>query len=118
MLVRSTGVPTYFATDAAYHYNKLIERGFDRVINVLGADHQGHVAHMESLVRALGLPPDRLSTIVHQMVTLKRGSEVVRASKRTGRHRDPQGAGGRGGRRRLPGSYSCPAPPRARWSST
>ena len=84
VLVRSTGVPTYFATDAAYHYNKLIERGFDRVINVLGADHQGHVAHMESLVRALGLPADRLSTIVHQMVTLKRGSEVVRASKRTG----------------------------------
>ena len=84
VLVRRTGAPTYFATDVAYHYNKFIEREFDRVVNVLGADHQGHVAQMHSLVRALEVPSERLSTIVHQMVTLKRRDEVVRASKRTG----------------------------------
>ena len=84
VLVRGTGAPTYFATDAAYHYNKLLERRFDRVVNVLGADHQGHVSQMESLVAAFGLPADRLSVIVHQMVTLKRGGQAVRASKRAG----------------------------------
>ena len=84
VLIRGTGEPTYFATDVAYHYNKFVEREFDRVINVLGADHQGHVAQMKPVVRALGVSPDRLSMIVHQMVTLKRGDQVVKASKRTG----------------------------------
>lgn len=84
VLVRSTGVPTYFATDAAYHYNKLIEREFDLIINVLGADHLGHVSQMKSLVEALGRSSSQVTTIVHQMVTLKRGSEAVKASKRTG----------------------------------
>ena len=84
VLIRRTGAPTYFATDVAYHYNKFIERKFDVVINVLGADHHGHVAQMHSLVKALGVPAEKLSTIVHQMVTLKRQDELVRASKRTG----------------------------------
>ena len=84
VLVRSTGAPTYFATDVAYHYSKFVERKFDRVINVLGADHQGHVSQMKPVVRALGVSPDRLTLIVHQMVTLKRGDEVVRLSKRSG----------------------------------
>ena len=64
VLVRRTGEPTYFATDVAYHYNKLVERKFDRVVNVLGADHQGHVAQMKSVVSALGVSPERLSMIV------------------------------------------------------
>ena len=84
VLVRRTGDPTYFATDVAYHYNKFVERKFDRVINVLGADHQGHVAQMKPVVKALGVPPEKLTMIVHQMVTLKRRDEVVRVSKRTG----------------------------------
>ena len=84
VLVRSSGAPTYFASDVAYHYNKFIEREFDRVIDVLGADHQGHVRFMKVLTHALGIADDRLDLLVHQMVTLKRGNEVVRASKRTG----------------------------------
>lgn len=84
VLVRSDGSPTYFASDIAYHYNKFIERGFDRVINIWGADHQGHVSRMKVVVAALGLDPERLKVIISQMVTLKRGDEIVRASKRTG----------------------------------
>lgn len=84
VLIRRTGDPTYFATDVAYHYNKFAERKFDRVINVLGADHQGHVAQMKPLVGALGFSPEKLTMIVHQLVTLKRGDERVRVSKRTG----------------------------------
>ena len=84
VLIRTNGAPTYFATDVAYHYNKFIERGFDQVINVWGADHQGHVSQMKQVVGALGLPPERLTLIVHQMVTLKRGDQIVRLSKRSG----------------------------------
>ena len=84
VLVRSTGHPTYFATDVAYHYNKLVERRFDRVIDVWGADHQGHVHRMKAVVEALGIDPSRLTIIITQLVTLKRSGETVRASKRTG----------------------------------
>ena len=84
VVIRSTGEPTYFASDIAYHYNKLIERGFDRVVNIWGADHQGHVSRMRSAVTALGVDPNRLTILISQMVTLKRGDELVRASKRTG----------------------------------
>src|SRR5262249_4851090 len=59
VLVRSNGEPTYFASDIAYHYNKLVERGFDRVIDVWGADHQGHVSRTRTGVGALGIDPDR-----------------------------------------------------------
>lgn len=84
VIVRSDGSPGYFASDIAYHYNKFIERGFDTVINVWGADHQGHVPRMKAMMRALGLDPDRLVIILYQLVTLKRGGEIVRLSKRTG----------------------------------
>ena len=84
VVVRSDGTPGYFASDIAYHYNKFVERGFDRVIDVWGADHQGHVPRMFAMMKALGLDPTRLSLILYQLVTLKRGGEVVRLSKRTG----------------------------------
>ena len=84
VLVRSTGAPTYFASDVAYHYDKFLVRGFQRVINIWGADHQGHVPRMKAAVAALGVEPERLTIIVYQLVTLKRGTEVVRLSKRAG----------------------------------
>ena len=84
VLVRSTGAPTYFASDIAYHYNKLFKRGYDRVINIWGADHQGHVSRMNAVVGALGADAERLTIIISQMVALKRGEETVRVSKRTG----------------------------------
>jgi len=84
VLIRSDGSPGYFASDIAYHYNKFVKRGFDWVIDVWGADHQGHVPRMKAMMRALGLDPDRLTIIIYQLVTLRRGGEVVRLSKRTG----------------------------------
>lgn len=84
VLVRTTGAPTYFASDIAYHYNKFVERSFDSVINIWGADHQGHVPRMKAVMKALGLDPDRLRIIITQLVTLKRGGVEVRVSKRTG----------------------------------
>ena len=84
VVVRSTGEPTYFASDIAYHYNKFINRQFEGVVNIWGADHQGHVRRMKLAVAALGIDAERLTVLISQMVTLKRGQEVVRASKRTG----------------------------------
>ena len=84
VLIRSNGLPTYFASDAAYHYNKFRVRGFDRVTDIWGADHQGHVNRVKAVVGALGVDPDRLTIIIGQMVALKRGGESIRASKRTG----------------------------------
>lgn len=84
VLVRSNGIPTYFASDVAYHYNKFLERGFDRVINIWGADHQGHVSRMKAMIGALGIDPERLGIIIAQMVTLRRGDTLIKASKRTG----------------------------------
>ncbi|UCD10249.1 MAG: arginine--tRNA ligase [Dehalococcoidales bacterium] len=84
VVVRSSGTPTYFATDIAYHYNKLIERKFDKVIDIWGADHQGHVQRLKVAVDALGGDPEKLEIIIHQLVTLKRGGELVRISKRSG----------------------------------
>ena len=84
VVVRSSGEPTYFASDIAYHHNKFIQRGFDSVVNIWGADHQGHVPRMKAAVEGLGIDPNRLTILIAQMVTLKRGEEVVRASKRTG----------------------------------
>jgi arginyl-tRNA synthetase len=84
VVVRSTGEPGYFASDIAYHYHKFVERGFDWVIDVWGADHQGHVPRMKAMMRALGLDPERLTLIIYQLVTLRRGGEIVRLSKRTG----------------------------------
>lgn len=84
VVVRSTGTSTYFGTDIAYHYNKFIERGFDRVINIWGADHQGHVSRMAAVTGALGVDSKRLRIIISQLVTLRRGGECVRVSKRSG----------------------------------
>ena len=84
VMVRTNGIPTYFASDVAYHYNKFFERDFAKVINIWGADHQGHAPFMKAMVAALGLPQDKLTLIINQLVTLKRGGEVVRISKRSG----------------------------------
>jgi arginyl-tRNA synthetase len=84
VVVRSTGISTYFGTDIAYHYNKFIERGFDRVIDIWGADHQGHVSRMGAVIGTLGVDPKRLRVIISQLVTLRRGGECVRVSKRSG----------------------------------
>lgn len=84
VLVRTTGVPTYFASDVAYHYNKFVERGFDRVINIWGADHQGHVARMKAVLGALGIDPARMDILITQLVMLKRGNVEVKISKRSG----------------------------------
>jgi len=84
VVIRSDGTPTYFAADIAYHYNKFVERGFDKVIDIWGADHQGHVSRLKTVVGAMGIDPSRLHIIIHQMVTMKRGGEVVRISKRSG----------------------------------
>ncbi len=84
VLVRSNGIPTYFASDLAYHYDKFVTRGFDHVIDIWGADHQGHVPRMRAAIEALGIDPNRLTLLIHQMITLRRGTQVVRMSKRTG----------------------------------
>ena len=84
VIVRSDGTATYFATDIAYHYNKFVDRKFDRVIDIWGADHMGHVSRMKAVCNALGIDPDRLTVLLYQTVTLKRGGEVVKLSKRSG----------------------------------
>ncbi len=84
VLVRNTGIPTYFAVDIAYHRNKFLVRGFDKVINVWGADHHGHVARMKGAMKALGIDPERLHVVLMQLVRLMQDGEIVRISKRTG----------------------------------
>ena len=85
VLVRANGIPTYFAADIAYHYNKLAVRGFDKSIDVWGADHHGHVARMKGAMDAIGLDGDRLDIVLMQMVNLMRDGKPVRMSKRTGK---------------------------------
>ena len=85
VLIRQNGNPTYFAADIAYHKNKLVTRGFDKAIDVWGADHHGHVARMKGVLEALDLDADRLDVILMQLVRLTRDGEVVRMSKRTGK---------------------------------
>jgi arginyl-tRNA synthetase len=84
VLIRSDGSPTYFASDIAYHFNKFLERKFETVINIWGADHQGHVSRMIAVINALRINPERLKIIICQLVTLRRGQEIVRVSKRSG----------------------------------
>lgn len=84
VVVRSDGRPTYFASDIAYVWDKLVTRGFDWAIYVWGADHHGHVTRMKAVTHALGLDPERVTVILYQLVTLKRGGELVRMGKRTG----------------------------------
>jgi arginyl-tRNA synthetase len=76
--------PTYLASDLAYVWSKLVVRGFERAIYVLGADHHGDAARIKAVTRALGLDPDRVVILLYQFVILKRGGELVRMSKRTG----------------------------------
>ena len=86
MLRRANGFYTYFAGDIAYHYNKFAIRGFDKVINIWGADHHGHVARLKGAMDALGLNgTERLDIVLMQLVKLVRDGEVVRMSKRTGK---------------------------------
>jgi arginyl-tRNA synthetase len=86
VLKRSNGFYTYFAVDIAYHRNKFEERKFDRVINIWGADHHGHVARLKGELDVLGLDGEhRLEIVLMQLVRLTRDGEVVRMSKRTGK---------------------------------
>lgn len=84
VVIKSNGQPGYFVSDIAYHYNKLVERGFEWVIDVWGADHQGHAPRMKAMMKALGLDPDRLTLYIYQMVTILERGEQVRLSKRAG----------------------------------
>ena len=83
VLRRSNGEYTYFASDVAYHLNKL-KRGFYQVIDIWGADHIGYVPRMKAVAQALGYPPGALRMIIYQLVTLKRGGQRVSASTRSG----------------------------------
>ena len=85
VLRRANGFYTYFAADIAYHRNKFAVRGFDRVINIWGADHHGHVARLKGALDAVGLDGDKLDIVLMQLVKLLRDGEVVRMSKRTGK---------------------------------
>ncbi|MCI6830917.1 MAG: arginine--tRNA ligase [Clostridiales bacterium] len=86
VLRRANGFYTYFAADIAYHRNKFAVRGFDRVINIWGADHHGHVQRLSSALDALGLNgSDRLEIVLMQLVKMVRDGEIVRMSKRTGK---------------------------------
>lgn len=83
VVIRDNGIPTYLAADIAYHKNKF-ERGFDRVINLWGADHHGYIPRMKAAVAALGYKPEQLEVMILQMVSLFRNGEAVKMSKRTG----------------------------------
>ncbi len=85
VLVRANGVPTYFAADIAYHYNKFAVRGFDKVINIWGADHHGHVARLKGAMDAIGLDGNKLDIVLMQLVKLMRDGQPVKVSKRTGK---------------------------------
>ena len=85
VLIRQNGNPTYFAADIAYHYNKFAVRGFDRCINVWGADHHGHVARLKGALDAIGLDGSKLDIVLMQLVHLMQDGEPVRVSKRTGK---------------------------------
>ena len=83
VIIRDNGVPTYFASDIAYHDNKF-RRGFETVINIWGADHHGYIPRMKAAMAALGYDPARLEVLILQMVALYQGGELVKMSKRTG----------------------------------
>jgi arginyl-tRNA synthetase len=83
VLQRSTGAPTYFAADVAYHEDK-VRRGFDRLIDVLGADHHGYIGRMKGVMAALGHEPDRLEIPILQFVHIVEGGEKAKMSKRRG----------------------------------
>lgn len=83
VVIRDNGIPTYLAADIAYHRNKF-QRGFGKVINIWGADHHGYICRVKAALSALGYNPDDLEVLLLQMVSLYRGGELVKMSKRTG----------------------------------
>lgn len=85
VLVRANRIPTYVVPDIAYHYDKLVTRGFDKAINVLGADHHGYVPRLKAALTALGVDADKLDVVLMQMVRLLRNGEVTKLSKRSGK---------------------------------
>ncbi|MFI3325364.1 MAG: arginine--tRNA ligase [Clostridia bacterium] len=85
VLVRANGLPTYIVPDIAYHYDKLITRGYDTAIDVLGADHHGYVARMKAALTALEIDSNRLDIVIMQMVRLVSGGETIKLSKRSGK---------------------------------
>ena len=85
VLIRANGLPTYIVPDIAYHYNKLVTRGYDKAIDVLGADHHGYIPRMKAALTALGLDADRLDIVIMQMVRLVRDGETIKLSKRSGK---------------------------------
>lgn len=85
VLVRANGIPTYLVPDIAYHYNKLVTRGYDIAIDVLGADHHGYIPRIKASMEALGVDPSRLDIIIMQMVRLIKNGETYKLSKRSGK---------------------------------
>lgn len=85
VLVRANGIPTYIVPDIAYHYNKLVTRGYDKAIDVLGADHHGYIARMKAALTALGIDASKLDIVIMQMVRLVRDGETIKLSKRSGK---------------------------------
>lgn len=85
VLVRSNGIPTYVVPDIAYHYNKLVTRGFDKAIDILGADHHGYIPRLKAALQALDVDPERLHVVLMQMVRLVQGGETIKLSKRSGK---------------------------------
>jgi arginyl-tRNA synthetase len=84
VLIKRDGYPTYFWSDILYHRDKFEKRGFDRVVDVWGADHQGQVGRVKEAMSVLGIDPARLSVLLVQLVSVKRGEETVRMSRRAG----------------------------------
>lgn len=85
VLIRANGLPTYFMADIAYHMDKFMDRGFDRCINVWGADHHGHIARLKGALSAVGINADDFDVVIMQLVRLLRNGEVARMSKRQGK---------------------------------
>lgn len=85
VLIRDNGIPTYFVPDIAYHYDKLVTRGYDTAIDILGADHHGYIPRMKAAMQALGVDPKRLDMVIMQMVNLVRNGEKYKLSKRSGK---------------------------------
>jgi arginyl-tRNA synthetase len=84
VLYKRTGEPTYFAADVFYHRDKFEKRGFQRVVDVWGADHQAQVGRLKQALQVLGIDPDRLAVLLVQLVSVKRGGEAIRMSRRAG----------------------------------
>lgn len=85
VLVRENGIPTYFVPDIAYHYNKLAVRGFDKAIDIFGADHHGYIARLKAAMTALGVDANKLDIVIMQMVRLVKNGEAYKLSKRSGK---------------------------------